>query len=277
MRAAFALLFAFTAGPAFADAAPRNPERPSESWSEVIKDSLYPDAEVANGESFIRLNAPYRAHDAGAAPIDVVIEPPLGRVVDRLFVIVDENPAPVAAELIPASGMGRVISLSTRVRVDRYSNIRIVAELDDGSAWSAARYVKASGGCSAPALKDMDEAMAAAGDMRMRLFDSQIAPEAAAASSNMLREAQFMIRHPNYSGMQLNQLTMLMIPAYFIDSVEVTLGEEPVFSLIGGISLSEDPSLRFGFVPNGAPTFTVKATDIDGNAYEGEFPVDNAI
>ena len=49
-------------------------------------------------------------------------------------------------------------SLSTRVRVDSYTNVHAVAELSDGQLYAAQRFVKAAGGCSAPAAKQEADA-----------------------------------------------------------------------------------------------------------------------
>ena len=45
-------------------------------------------------------------------------------------------------------------AISTRVRVNSYTNVHAVAELSDGKLYVVKTYVKASGGCSAPAVKD---------------------------------------------------------------------------------------------------------------------------
>ena len=50
--------------------------------------------------------------------------------------------------------------------------------------------------------------------MRFRQF----AKSADVAAGN-LREAQVMVRHPNNSGLQMDQLSRLYIPAYFVESV----------------------------------------------------------
>ena len=48
--------------------------------------------------------------------------------------------------------------ISTRVRVDSYTNVHAVAELSDGTLHVTKTFVKASGDCSAPAAKNADEA-----------------------------------------------------------------------------------------------------------------------
>ena len=85
-----------------------------------------------------------------------------------------------------------------------------------------------------------------------------------------------MIRHPNNSGMQMDQLTRLYIPAHYIDRVEVRQGDALIFSMEGGISLSEDPNFRFAYKPNGARTISVIAHDNKGNEYKSEWPVAEA-
>src|SRR3546814_10832017 len=66
--------------------------------------------------------------------------------------------------------------------------------------------VKASGGCSAPASGDQELALSRMGKMRLKQLGSW--------RQNEIAEAQFMVRHPNYSGFQQDQLTQLWIPAH---------------------------------------------------------------
>jgi sulfur-oxidizing protein SoxY len=76
--------------------------------------------------------------------------------------------------------------------------------------------------------------------------------------------------------MQMDQMTRLYIPAHFIDRVEVRQGEALIFSMEGGISLSEDPNFRFSYAPNGAKTMSVIAHDNKGNEYKAEWPIAEA-
>src|ERR1700739_4029174 len=110
-------------------------------------------------------------------------------------------------------------------------------------------FVKASGGCSAPAAKNAEEAKNHLGQMKYRQF-----ARAEQAPSNGVREAQIMIGHPNNSGLQMDQLTHLYIPAFFIDELHLWQDDSPILSMEGGISISEDPNIRFSYVLNGAKT-----------------------
>ena len=258
--------------PADAETLRKNAEQPSEAW-ELIRDELYGARPVADAGARILLETPYRAHDAAIVPVAISLSPDVGETIEKMVLIVDENPMPVAAEFEFGPGMGRQVALSTRVRVNAYSNVRVIVEMADGQLFQAANYVKATGGCSAPALKDAEAALANVGKMKLRRFSLPATAGAMTeASPDLLHEAQLLVRHPNYSGFQVNQVTQLYIPAYFVDEMVVHQGDELVFRMTGGISLSEDPSIRFSYVPNGSPTLHVNIHDTDGDTYSREFP-----
>lgn len=243
-----------------------NPMQPGETW-EALRFDVVGDREILDGSALLTLDAPVRAHDAAIVPVEIRTVAGSDAKIVKLTLIIDENPAPVAAEFEIGPSMG-ALDLSTRVRVNAYSNLRAIAETEDGQLYMVGRFVKASGGCSAPALKDADAALAALGEMKLRTFDAA----APAAQSGVRREAQVMIRHPNYSGLQMNQLTRLYIPAHFVDEMEVRQGEELVFRMTAGISISEDPVFRFSYVDNGAGMLHVRAKDTDGTVFERDFP-----
>ena len=83
-----------------------------------------------------------------------------------------------------------------------------------------------------------------------------------------------MIRHPNYSGLQRDQLTMLHIPAHFIDEISILHGDQLVLKVEGGISISEDPNIRFFYRAAGPKSMSVSATDTDGLAFVKDWQLD---
>jgi sulfur-oxidizing protein SoxY len=86
-----------------------------------------------------------------------------------------------------------------------------------------------------------------------------------------------MIRHPNNSGLQRDQVTLLYIPAFFIKELRVKQGDDVVLAMEGGISISEDPNVRFSYLPNGSTTFSVEAVDTSGHVFKGEWPAEPGI
>ncbi|MBN9675348.1 quinoprotein dehydrogenase-associated SoxYZ-like carrier [Salipiger bermudensis] len=258
-----ALLAAALAVPALA-ADTQNPLTESPTWQSLRAD-VVGDAEITPADGLFTIEAPYRAEDAATVPIHIV-QTDLSARIDRATVVIDENPAPVAGAFTFAPAMAP-LDFEMRVRVNQYSNVRVIAETPEGLRMGG-RFVKASGGCSAPATRDPEVALANMGQMKLRLFGEAEAP----AISMPRREAQIQIRHPNYSGLQRDQITQLFIPAHFIDHLEVWQGEERLFAMDGGISISENPVFRFSYLDNGAPALTVRASDTDGNTFETELP-----
>jgi len=234
-----------------------------DSWSD-IKIQLFRQATIAEDDTFVSLDAPPRAEDAALTPVTMKVHVPAGdaRHVVKLSLIIDENPVPLAG-VFTLGEKAEVASIATRVRVNAYTNMRLVAELSDGSLHMTKAYVKAAGGCSAPATKALDEADL--GKMKLRVID-----DAKPGRGNFV----VMLRHPNNSGLQMDQVTRLYTPARYVDHLAVYQGEGLVFSVEGGISISEDPNFRFDFARSDARTLRVEARDIDNAEFKASWPLD---
>jgi len=242
----------------------------TDPWPELARD-IFTGRDLADGAGLIAIEMPYRAEDAAIVPVTLRATLPPGdaRAVNAITLVIDQNPAPVAATFQMGAG---VTMISTRVRVDSYTNVHAVAELSDGQLYTSTVFVKASGGCSAPTAKNAEEAKTGLGQMRFRQF-----ARPADGPMSGPREAQIMIRHPNNSGLQRDQVSLLYIPAFFVRELRVWQGDELVLAMDGGISISEDPNIRFNYLPNGATRFRVEAVDTDGHVFKGEWPVEAAM
>ena len=244
-----------------------NPIVEGPSW-EVVQEDVDGEGPFLDGEALMSLDAPVQAFDSGAVPFAVRQRPGTGVRIARLTVVVDENPAPVAAEFEFGPLMGDV-SLESRVRYDVYSNLRAIAQTEDGRRFMVGRFVQAAGGCSAAVSRDPAVALATMGEMRLKRFD--VANGDAPRMSGAVREAQVMIRHPNFTGLQVREGTLDRIDPRFVELVEVFLGEDLLFRMTGGFSISENPSFRFRYRDNGADTMTVRAVDTDGAEFKHVF------
>jgi sulfur-oxidizing protein SoxY len=259
------------AGPsaARAQSAAAGSEQPSEEVWNSIKGDIFKDRPILDGAGLVILDAPRRAEDSAIVPIGMRVNFTAGdkRTLQSLTLVIDENPAPVAGTFTigPHSG---VTSISTRVRVNTYSYVRVVAELSDGQLYSVKAYVKASGGCSAPAAANVDATKSMLGQMKFRTFP----PEAEA-----LPEAQIMLRHPQNSGLQMDQLTRLYVPPFFIENLKIWQGDDLVVAMEGGIAISEDPNIRFNYRPNGAANFRAEAIDTGKDRFKDEWLVEKSM
>src|ERR1700687_3813808 len=195
-------------------------------WPSLVQD-IFNNRAMNDGAGVIAIEMPYRAEDAAIVPVTLraTLAPGDARRVLAITLVIDQNPAPMAArfELGPDSSVSEI---STRVRVNNYTDVH---ELSDGKLYAAKTYVKASGGCSAPAAKNADEAKAKLGQMRFRQFaKSNEGPVSGA------REAQVMIGHPNNSGLQMDQVTQLYVPAFFVDELQVLQDDRLILKMAGG-------------------------------------------
>ncbi|WGS18915.1 MULTISPECIES: quinoprotein dehydrogenase-associated SoxYZ-like carrier [unclassified Bradyrhizobium] len=238
-------------------------------WPGLVQD-IFNNRPMNDGSDVIGIEMPARAEDAAIVPVRLrtKLSPGDNRRIKTITLVIDQNPAPMAAKFTLAPD-ANVTEISTRVRVNNYTNVHAVAELSDGKLYVTKTYVKASGGCSAPAVKNAEEAKNRLGQMRYRQFAR---PEQGPASN--IREAQIMIGHPNNSGLQMDQITHLYIPAFFINELHLWQDDSPVLAMEGGISISEDPNIRLTYVSNGAKHFRAEAKDTDGHVFQHEWNAD---
>jgi sulfur-oxidizing protein SoxY len=240
-------------------------------WPGLVQD-IFNNRPMNDGAEVIGIEMPYRAEDAAIVPVTLhnKLAPTDERRVVSITLVIDQNPAPMAAKFELGKD-AKVSEISTRVRVNNYTDVHAVAELSDGKLYVTKTYVKASGGCSAPAAKNPDEAKNRIGQMRYRQF-----ARAEQGPTSGAREAQIMIGHPNNSGLQMDQVTQLYIPAFFINELHLWQDDSPVLSMEGGISISEDPNIRFTYVSTGAKRFRAEARDTQGHVFQHEWNADDS-
>jgi sulfur-oxidizing protein SoxY len=246
-------------------------QEPPDPWPGLVQD-IFNDRTMEDGSGIIALEMPARADDAAVVPVTLraTLPPADSRRVNAITLVIDQNPAPMAARFVLGPDAA-VSEISTRVRVNNYTDVHAVAELSDGKLYMVKTYVKASGGCAAPAAKNADESKARIGQLRFRQFIRPNEARRGDGPASRTREAQLMIGHPNNSGLQMDQVTQLYIPAFFVDAIRITQDDSLVLAMEGGISIAEDPNIRFTYVSNGAHQIRVEAKDTEGHKFQGEW------
>ena len=248
--------------PALGAAAAESEASRTARWHDVAG-AIFNGKTVEDGSSVLQLDAPTRALDAALVPVAITVAPSVNPT--ALYLIIDDNPAPVAA-IVHFGKLADPHSLKLRVRIDQYTLVHAVAELPDGRLVGVASYVKAAGGCSAPGTTNQQEAMARLG--RMKLFITAAATAAQPASAELL------ISHPNFNGMQMDPVTRNYTPARYVQFVKVSEGGQQILSLDGDISLSQDPAITFGFHPAaGAAPLDVEVDDSAKAKFHQSFPL----
>jgi sulfur-oxidizing protein SoxY len=230
-------------------------------WHDVSA-AVFNGRPVKDDTGLLQLDAPVRALDAALVPVTITVRPDVKIV--GLTLVIDDNPAPVAARF-HFGALADPHVIKTRVRVDQYTLLHAVAELPDGTLVSTSRFIKAAGGCSAPGSTNLTEAMARLGRMKLRL----LGPAGEGALS-----AELLISHPNINGMQMDPVTRFYTQARYVQTVKVTQAGATVFTMDGDISLAEDPSITFGFRPlNSAAPLDVEVDDSAKAVFRQSFPM----
>ena len=252
-----------TVGPSFAGFGDSDQQR-QERWQDLSKQIFDGKTPTADGAA-VTLDAPDRAQDAALVPITITLANP--KDVKALYLVIDDNPSPVAAHFTfgPDADPKQI---KLRVRVNTYTDMHAVAETKDGKLLEATRFVKASGGCSAPMGMSDEEAMKGMGEMKLKLADD--------VSANKPADATLMIRHPNFNGMQMNQVTREYTPARYIQSIDVTYDNKKVFDMATDISLASNPVIHFDFLPTAAKgSLSVAVKDSQNGQWTKSFSIPN--
>jgi sulfur-oxidizing protein SoxY len=235
-------------------------------WNKV-RVSLFADRQISEqADQVIELEAPPRAEDASTVPISIHTKLPQGtdRYVQKIYLIIDNNPSPVGAVFSFTPDSGRA-DLETRVRIEEYTHIRAIAELSDGTLYMAKRFVRGSYGCSAPGGKDAADAQARLGKMKLRITDP--------IALDHPVQAQLMISHPNNSGLVMDQMSRLYEPSNFVRRIEVTYAGKPVMTADVDFTISQNPNFRFYFIPRGEGELKAEVVDSRDVKFESSLTI----
>jgi len=230
-----------------------------ERW-EYLKAELFGGREIETGAGLVRLEAAGRAFDAARVPVTIRAS----RIADsdyiqKLYLIVDNNPVPVAATFTfePNKGWD---TIDTELRVNEYSHMRVVAETGKGVLHMDKRFIKAVGGCSAPPSSYERSDKNLLGNFRGNV--SQL------LNPKLPTAARIRIVHPNASGMQFDQFTRTYIQPHYIHTMAAEFDGEPLFKVETNFSLSQDPVLGFNFKPESSGELKIIALDSKDQRFE---------
>ena len=211
-------------------------------WNNSLKNNYFSGKTIKESNTIIEIETPYRAEDPALVPIRIIskIKQTKDHYIKKITVFVDKNPYPFVGEfeLTPETGKA---DLAMRIRVNTYSYIRAVAEMNDGKFHMTKKFVKASGGCSAPIGADLDAAMKRLGKMKFKVNKKLEIGEPSLV--------QLLISHPNITGMQMDQVTRFIKKSHFMDKLTISFNDKPVLTAKTDIAISADPNFRFYFIP----------------------------
>ncbi|MDX9951751.1 MAG: quinoprotein dehydrogenase-associated SoxYZ-like carrier [Methylophilaceae bacterium] len=231
----------------------------------VIKEAFFANRSIEEVD-FIQLTAPKRAESGAQVPFSIALDQTQNdaSAIKKIYVIVDANPIQLAAIYNLTEELGR-FSLSTRIRLETDSFVRAIGETADGKLYMAAVPIRAAGGCGGIIDADETAVRASAGKIKMNVES----PVKFGAST----PATFIIKHPMRTGLQRDLVSQGFLPAFFINKATFTYNDKTVFDVDLNVGTSEDPYLKFDFVPKEPGILKVKATDNEGKSFTHEMEV----
>ena len=234
----------------------------SPEWDK-IRDKLFPGRTLNVGQGTVQVIAPLRAAYGASVPVKILSKLPQRPelYVRKMFLVVDKNPSPIAAVLDLTTEVGQA-DFETRLRVDEYSHVRVISELSNGELHTDSRYVKTSGGCSAPPNRDA-----------LHLIGKTMFKLPTGVTMNAPTAADVTVVHPNDTGFELNNVTVMFIPPHFVRSIKVSYAGKKIFDADLDFSLSENPTLRFNFVPRGPGELRAEVVDSKEAQFVGTLAV----
>jgi sulfur-oxidizing protein SoxY len=249
----------------FAGAAGSEPAAVDDRWA-MLRAQLFADRDIAEGTGIVLIEAPGRAFDSARVPVTVRAPGALadGVYIRKLYLIVDNNPLPVAATFTfePNEGWD---TIDTELRINEYTDARVVAELSNGQLHMNNTFVKAAGGCSAPPSSYDRSDVTQLGSIKGGI-DQILNPKVPVV-------ARFRLIHPNASGMQFDQFTRSYIQPHYVHTIGAEFNGKTLFTVETNFSLSQDPVLGFNFQPEIDGDLTIYALDSKNKRFERSWPV----
>ncbi len=123
---------------------PQEPEKVADTMKR-----LFGGRPIQDAGDRLKLDAPLIAENGAVVPIRVDADLPMSpdKYVKNIYVIADKNRRPLNAKFALYPDAGKA-SIATNIRLAETSDVRVIAEMNDGALFGVAREVKVTvGGC----------------------------------------------------------------------------------------------------------------------------------
>ena len=221
-----------------------------ELWP-YIQERMFDDKEIIEAD-FIRISGPKRASSGAQVPVNIQLAEKQGIEIKKIFLIVDGNPVQHAAtyELTKAT---QSLNLSTRIRMETDSFVRVVGESTDGKFYMSKVAMRASSGCSGYMDSADPQHTADLGKILLK--------------STKDRYVTTRIKHPNFTGLMKDSINGWYVPEWYVNDVAFSFNGEKILVVKSGISIRQDPYIKFNFPAKRSGKMTVLATDSKGETF----------
>ncbi len=230
---------------------------PDTLWT-VIQASYFAGKTIQDGDTLIRVQAPEQAEDSSLVPFSFQITLPSGDFLKRAYLFTDVNPIQLTA-LFHFSGTTNQADISTRIRLDKNTYVRVIAETVDGRLFMQKIPIKTpGGGCGGGSGDDEAKLRQQAGRIKIQVEPSR--------QDHLPGAISFHIRHPMRTGFERTSMGYYA-KAWFINRLDFSMNGHPLLGIDVGPGVSADPYFRFSYTPDGQGMMEVLAGDNEGNKY----------
>lgn len=231
----------------------------------VVKEAFFAKRDIQEVD-FIKIDAPRRAESGAQVPVTFSYDKVAANGVDikKIYVLVDANPIQLASTYHLTDSL-KGFNMETRIRMETDSYVRLVGESADGKLYMAKREIRAAGGCGGTVDNDEAAVRAEAGKIKMNV-ESPV-------NFGGLSTAVFNIRHVMRTGLQRDLVSQGFVPAFYINKTEFKYNGKPVMTVDVGVGTSENPYMKFKFIPDAPGKLEVVATDNEGKVFSQSLDV----
>ena len=221
-----------------------------ELWP-YIQERMFENKEIITAD-FIKISGPKRASSGAQVPINIQLVSKEGIEIKQIFLIIDGNPVQHAATY-QLTKSTQSLDLSTRIRMETDSFVRVLGESTDGKFYMSQVAIRASGGCSGYMDSADPQHTADLGKILLK--------------STKDRFVTSRIKHPNFTGLMKDSINGWYVPEWYVNDVAFSFNGEKILNVKSGISISQDPYIKFSFKAKNSGKLTVQATDTKGETF----------
>ena len=214
-----------------------------------IKEKMFKNKTIEE-VNFLKIDGPARASSGAQVPINIKLTKSDINI-EKISLIIDSNPVQLGATYYLTKNTQN-LDLSTRIRLETDSFVRVVGEDSKGKLYMSKVAIRASGGCSGYMNSADPEHTTDLGKILIKSKAKYITTR---------------IKHPNFTGLQRDSFTGWYVPEWIVNKVKYDFNGESILVVEGGISISQDPYLKFNFTPEKKGTMTISATDTKGETF----------
>lgn len=224
----------------------------SPAWEDVQDEFFGADALVF--DDMVELSMPAHVENGFDVPLAVRLSPALGDV-REVLVIAENNPIRHVARLIPHRS---IESVGLKIRLETSGAVRAAALTGDGVWHVGSTWVNVAtpGGCSSPAPLDGPGVSNRLGEIAVRTFDR----------GEGASRLKFRIIHPMDTGFAMTAAGET-IPAYFVETIEVSDALGVVLELVTRAAMAPDPIFTVD-LPGLRRDIHINARDSEGLEFE---------